>query len=84
MFYSNNTEVPKTPKAKKPKTTEAEAEKRIAKGTRVAVYWPREDTWFDGRIGDYRPHNRKHQVYYDDGDEDWVRLSTREVHFGIR
>ena len=27
----------------------------------------------------FRPHNGEHQILYDDGDQEWIKLSTMQV-----
>ncbi len=50
-------------------------------GRRVRVYWPAEDAWFAGVIGNYRRTTGKHKVEYDDGDEQWERLREEQFEF---
>ena len=42
-------------------------------GTKVRIYWPMEDEWFEGEITDY--HLKKaNRVLYDDGEHEWINL----------
>ncbi|KAL0028206.1 hypothetical protein WJX79_001719 [Trebouxia sp. C0005] len=52
--------------------------KESAVGRRVQVYWDGEQTWFSGKVGEFDGHD-KHLVLYDDGDEEWVDLTTDKI-----
>lgn len=68
-FFSvgNKTPTPK-PQGGSPKR------KRVDVGTRIKVYWPGDDAWYEGEV---RGHNEsKHEVAYDDGDVEHVDLET--------
>ena len=63
----------------------AEAARRLRKLDVVRVWWPRQRTWFQGHVTDFRLAIGKHHshsvrefhVLYDDGDKAWVSpLST--------
>ncbi|DBA75103.1 TPA: hypothetical protein ACH3X1_010428 [Trebouxia sp. C0004] len=49
-----------------------------AVGRRVQVYWDGEQAWFSGNVAEF-DGNDKHLVLYDDGDEEWVDLTTDKI-----
>ena len=50
--------------------------KLIRKGTRVSVFWPNENQFFEGTVTQLATHNQTKRpiqfVMYDDGDHDWI------------
>lgn len=51
-------------------------EKSVTVGSRIAVYWPKEDQEFEGEVTEIRGSDLKKEYYviYDDGDEGWHSL----------
>ena len=39
-------------------------------GERLRVYWPMDNTWYEGRVKSYDKSTKKHVVIYDDGEEE--------------
>lgn len=52
------------------------ARARCLLGMGCRVYWPLEDAWFNGRITKYSRGKDKHRIEYDDGDHEWLVLSS--------
>lgn len=61
-----------------PTTVTKEEGSRDLLGSRVRVYWPAEDAWFKGTLSKYSSDTKKHYVRYDDGDSEWVDLTTEK------
>lgn len=47
-------------------------------GTRLSVWWPQEEEYFDGIVTRYRDHKRSFYLEYDDGDREWIDLSEHK------
>ena len=47
-------------------------------GTKVRIYWPMEDEWFEGEITDYHLKKSKYRVLYDDGEHEWINLREEQ------
>jgi DNA mismatch repair protein MSH6 len=56
---------------------EMDPSEKIGRGIRV--YWKDDDAWYKGRIGQYESSTKKYLVEYDDGDEEWVDITTEKV-----
>mmetsp|Transcript_35474 Transcript_35474/g.50291 ORF Transcript_35474/g.50291 Transcript_35474/m.50291 type:complete len:424 (+) Transcript_35474:1404-2675(+) len=53
---------------------------QVCVGSRVSIYWAEDDEYYDGFVTRVRGTNEKtHFVKYDDGDEEWVDLSTERI-----
>ncbi|ETW00506.1 hypothetical protein H310_07119 [Aphanomyces invadans] len=48
-------------------------------GLGVRVYWPFEDTWFEGRLVKFCTSKNKHKIEYLDGDKEWSVLNEVDV-----
>ena len=44
-------------------------------GTRLCVFWPKEQSWFAGCLTAYDAQEGLSKVEYDDGDEEWLYLA---------
>ena len=47
-------------------------------GSRVRIYWPMEDEFFEGEITDYHVKKSKYRVQYDDGEHEWINLREEQ------
>jgi len=52
---------------------------RLAVGWRVAVYWPEDHKFYQGKILDFSADSGRHFVSYKDGDSEWLRISRAWV-----
>ncbi|KDD71325.1 hypothetical protein H632_c5293p0, partial [Helicosporidium sp. ATCC 50920] len=59
-------------------TPSGEARGQALVGSAIKVYWKAERKWFSGRVVEYAAAKDRHQVLYDDGDEEWTCLSRRK------
>ncbi len=48
---------------------------KLAPGSRVEVYWPIDDAWYPGKVGDTDEHSMT-RVTYDDGDVEMLDMHT--------
>ncbi|RHY30733.1 hypothetical protein DYB32_004059 [Aphanomyces invadans] len=48
-------------------------------GLGVRVYWPFEDTWFEGRLVKFCTSKNKHKIEYLDGDKEWSVLNEVDI-----
>ncbi|KAF0692065.1 Aste57867_16809 [Aphanomyces stellatus] len=47
-------------------------------GLRVKLFWPFEDTWFEGQIVKFCTSKRKYKIEYMDGDKEWAELDDAD------
>ncbi|CAL1404614.1 unnamed protein product, partial [Linum trigynum] len=52
-------------------------------GLQCKVYWPLDVDWYSGRIIGYNSGTNQHQIHYEDGDNEYVRLSKEKVKFFV-
>eukprot|EP00884_Botryococcus_braunii_P001653 jgi/Botrbrau1/11489/Bobra.0360s0015.2 len=45
-------------------------------GKRCQIYWPDDDEWYPGTVTNYSDRERKHMIVYDDGEEEWLDMSS--------
>ncbi|KAL3819044.1 hypothetical protein ACJIZ3_004949 [Penstemon smallii] len=45
---------------------------------RIKVFWPLDDSWYQGLVNDYHPESKLHHIEYDDRDEEWVYLQEEK------
>eukprot|EP00854_Cymbomonas_tetramitiformis_P028023 gene28023-34660_t len=48
-------------------------------GRNVRLWWPEDEVWYSGEVGDYDPATRKHTVNYLDGDSENLYLGSERV-----
>lgn len=48
-------------------------------GERLRVYWPMDNTWYEGRVKSYDKSTKKHVVIYDDGEEECLLLAQEKI-----
>nr|GFB64480.1 phospholipase-like protein [Tanacetum cinerariifolium] len=47
-------------------------------GSRIKVWWPKDNTYYEGTVKSFQSHNKKHKVWYDDGDDELLDLKTQK------
>ncbi|GAX27397.1 hypothetical protein FisN_23Hh144 [Fistulifera solaris] len=47
-------------------------------GTRLSVWWPEEEEYFDCTVTRYRDHKRPFYLEYEDGDREWIDLAEHK------
>ncbi|GFY92873.1 homologue of trithorax [Actinidia rufa] len=47
------------------------------------VYWPLDDDWYTGRVVGYNGETGRHQISYEDGDEESIVLSNERIKFYV-
>lgn len=47
-------------------------------GTRLSVWWPREEEYFECTVTRYRDHKRSFYLEYEDGDREWIDLAEHK------
>uniref|UniRef100_A0A7N0ZX34 Histone-lysine N-methyltransferase ATX2 n=1 Tax=Kalanchoe fedtschenkoi TaxID=63787 RepID=A0A7N0ZX34_KALFE len=52
-------------------------------GLACKVYWPLDDVWYSGSVMEYNPGTNRHQVKYEDGDAEDLKLSKERIKFHI-
>lgn len=52
-------------------------------GQSCKVYWPLDDEWYTGVIGDYNEQIRKHWIIYQDSEREWAILAKERVKLKI-
>ncbi|XP_074264191.1 histone-lysine N-methyltransferase ATX2-like [Silene latifolia] len=52
-------------------------------GLKCKVYWPLDDDWYKATIQSYNSKTKKHNVNYEDGDEEELDLSDEQVKFHV-
>ncbi|KAL8136520.1 hypothetical protein V2J09_002521 [Rumex salicifolius] len=52
-------------------------------GINPRVYWPMDDEWYQGSVVAYDAESKRHNVKYDDGEEEDLMLSREKVKFYI-
>lgn len=52
-----------------------QAEKEVAAGDAISVYWPEDQTWYDGRVQSLDSVSGICEVLYDDGEREELNLS---------
>ena len=50
-------------------------------GKSCRIFWPDDQAWYVGKITSFDIKTGKHQVYYDDGDEEWLDLGKERIEF---
>ena len=48
-------------------------------GERLRVYWPMDNTWYEGRVKSYDKSTKRHVVIYDDGEEECLLLAHEKI-----
>ncbi|KAK1402555.1 Histone-lysine N-methyltransferase ATX2-like [Heracleum sosnowskyi] len=48
-----------------------------------SVYWPLDENWYYGHISGYNPITGRHQVKYNNGDEEHLVLSNERISFHV-
>ncbi len=48
-------------------------------GQSCKVFWPLDNEWYTGVVGDYNDHTRKHLITYEDSEEEWIILARERV-----
>ncbi len=48
-------------------------------GQSCKVFWPLDDEWYIGVVGDYNDHTHKHLITYQDSEEEWIILARERV-----
>ncbi|XP_027353723.1 uncharacterized protein LOC113864327 [Abrus precatorius] len=43
---------------------------------RIKVFWPLDQSWYDGLVDDYNKETKCHHIKYDDREEEWINLQT--------
>ncbi|KAJ6732413.1 PHD FINGER PROTEINS [Salix purpurea] len=43
---------------------------------RIKVFWPLDQNWYHGLVGDYDKERKLHHIKYDDRDEEWINLQN--------
>lgn len=43
---------------------------------RIQVFWPLDQSWYNGLVNDYDKESKLHHVKYDDCDEEWINLQN--------
>lgn len=46
---------------------------------RIKVYWPLDQSWYEGRVKSFNQHSGKHLVQYDDADEELLVLEKEKI-----
>ncbi|KAL3650859.1 hypothetical protein CASFOL_007262 [Castilleja foliolosa] len=46
---------------------------------RIKIFWPLDDSWYDGIVNDYHKKTKLHHIKYDDRDEEWVNLGEEKL-----
>ena len=54
-------------------------QRQAAIGHRVAIWWEGDQIWYHGSIKGYTEEGCKHLIYYDDGEMEYLDLSTDRV-----
>ena len=47
-------------------------------GTRIAVFWPLDDEWYSGTVGEFDNARQLHSITYDDDEHAWLDLSAED------
>ncbi|GKA44431.1 phospholipase-like protein, partial [Tanacetum coccineum] len=47
-------------------------------GSRIKVWWPEDNTYYEGTVKSFQSHNKRHKVWYDDGDDELIDLKTEK------
>ncbi|KAK6930634.1 SET domain, partial [Dillenia turbinata] len=50
---------------------------------KASVFWPLDDDWYPGRVSGYNSETNRHQVKYDDGDQEDLIISNEKIKFNI-
>ncbi|XP_078179988.1 MUTS homolog 6 [Carex rostrata] len=66
-------------KPKTPPSAETKPQKSDFVGRRIKVYWPLDEVWYTGEIKSYDPKSDKHQIQYDDGEEESIELEKEKI-----
>ena len=66
-------------KPKTPPSAETKPQKSDFVGRRIKVYWPLDQVWYTGEIKSYDPKSDKHQIQYDDGEEESIELEKEKI-----
>ncbi|GFP80306.1 DNA mismatch repair protein msh6 [Phtheirospermum japonicum] len=45
---------------------------------RIKIFWPLDDSWYDGIVNDYHKKTKLHHIKYADRDEEWVDLGEEK------
>ncbi|KAL3655676.1 hypothetical protein CASFOL_000072 [Castilleja foliolosa] len=45
---------------------------------RIKIFWPLDDSWYDGIVNVYHKKTKLHHIKYDDRDEEWVNLGEEK------
>ena len=52
---------------------------RFPEGTRVAVYWPLDEEWYTGTLGEFDASRNLHSITYDDDEQAWLDLRVEDI-----
>ena len=55
------------------------ASRKFEPGTRVEVFWPMDDEWYPGVVGDIDAEHNKQSITYDDGEFAWLDLAVEDI-----
>ncbi|PWA68316.1 phospholipase-like protein [Artemisia annua] len=47
-------------------------------GSRIKVWWPEDNTYYEGTVKSFASRSKKHKVWYDDGDKELIDLKTQK------
>ncbi|GJW86007.1 phospholipase-like protein [Tanacetum coccineum] len=47
-------------------------------GSRIKVWWPKDDTYYEGTVKSFDSSKKKHKVWYDDGDKESIDLKKEK------
>ncbi|GBG86447.1 hypothetical protein CBR_g41442 [Chara braunii] len=56
-------------------------DEEVISGRRVQIWWPLDQRYYRGTVGDYNHSSRTHQIEYDDGDTEELDLSKETWHY---
>ena len=54
---------------------------KAAVGHQVAIWWPDDFAWYNGRIQGFQAAKGEHLVHYDDNEVEWLNLDKERVHW---
>lgn len=54
---------------------------KAAVGHQVAIWWPDDFAWYNGRIQGFQAAKGEHLVHYDDNEVEWLNLAKERVHW---
>ena len=45
----------------------------------MSVFWPRDEEWYSGVLGEFDPATKRYYLTYDDGENAWLDLQIEEI-----